>query len=136
MSVAQDRVAAASRSPILAGFDRLLPASLRVVGEQEAPGLDFVNLAATDLEDLGRLQVDRAEGHGYRIDSRHADNLDRSHIPAVTKHGQAENQPQFLIDNLQPARANAINVGQRMTVHAVVAAEGADLREGRSRFRT
>jgi hypothetical protein len=87
----------------------------------ETVGLDFVDLARANLEDLARLQVDRPEVHGDRVHSRHAGDLDRPYVSAVHEHWESERQPVFLVDDQQPAWADPGDVGQIVGIHLIAA---------------
>src|ERR1035441_4746160 len=103
-----------------------LPAVPGVVWQQEAVGLDLVDLAAADLEDLAGHQIDRPEVLGQRFHPGDAGNLYRPHIPAVNEHGKAENEALFLIHYHQAPRPDASDVAEIPGVDLISTVEPVD----------
>src|SRR5580698_8448415 len=88
----------------------LLPAGLRVIGRPEAHGLDLMDLAATDLEDMGRGQIEGWELHWYAGHARIADDVHVIFLHGMPELRQAEYQARLGIRNPHAARLDALDV--------------------------
>ena len=107
------------------------PTRLRVVGHDEAHGLDLVDLAAADLEDVRRRQIERFEIHVPCLDARNTHDLERFLLHRLTELRQAEHQALLHVRDIDPTRLDALDIAHDVRVELLGAAHRAESPETR-----